>query len=316
MVREGSRGTATALVLVGIVSVQVGAAFATTLFDELGPGGTVFLRIAFAAVLLLVIWRPPLRLGEGVARRDVVLLGLVLAGMNLSFYVALDRIPLGIAVTLEFIGPLGVAIAGSRRRLDLLWVGLAAAGILLLSPVPGSDLDGLGVVMALVAGCFWGAYILLTARVGRALPGGGGLAIAMTIAAVAVIPVGLADGGDALLDAELLAIGSGGGGAELGASVLGGAGGAAAAAREHLRGPDEPRAGRGRDRRIRGARPGPGRARGRGDRTGAGGEPGRATRGRHPQGRRGVSEAEPGGRSGAPPLLRRLICGARTRGTR
>ena len=207
MVREGSRGTATALVLGGIVSVQVGAAFATTLFDELGPGGTVFLRIAFAAVLLLVIWRPPLRLGESVARRDVVLLGLVLAGMNLSFYVALDRIPLGIAVTLEFIGPLGVAIAGSRRRLDLLWVGLAAAGILLLSPVPGSDLDGLGVVMALVAGCFWGAYILLTARVGRALPGGGGLAIAMTIAAVAVIPVGLADGGDALLDAELLAIG-------------------------------------------------------------------------------------------------------------
>jgi inner membrane transporter RhtA len=207
MVREGSRGTATALVLGGIVSVQVGAAFATTLFDELGPGGTVFLRIAFAAVLLLVIWRPPLRLGEGVARRDVVLLGLVLAGMNLSFYVALDRIPLGIAVTLEFIGPLGVAIAGSRRRLDVLWVGLAAAGILLLSPVPGSDLDGLGVVMALVAGCFWGAYILLTARVGRALPGGGGLAIAMTIAAVAVIPVGLADGGDALLDADLLAIG-------------------------------------------------------------------------------------------------------------
>ena len=207
MVREGSRGTATALVLGGIVSVQVGAAFATTLFDELGPGGTVFLRIAFAAVLLLMIWRPPLRLGEGVPRRDVVLLGLVLAGMNLSFYVALDRIPLGIAVTLEFIGPLGVAIAGSRRRLDALWVGLAAAGILLLSPVPGSDLDGLGVVMALVAGCFWGAYILLTARVGRALPGGGGLAIAMTIAAVAVIPVGLADGGDALRDADLLAIG-------------------------------------------------------------------------------------------------------------
>jgi len=205
--REGSRGAATALVLGGIVSVQVGAAFATTLFDELGPGGTVFLRIAFAALLLLAIWRPPLRLGEGVARRDVVLLGLVLAAMNLSFYVSLDRIPLGIAVTLEFIGPLGVAIVGSRRRLDLLWVGLAAAGILLLSPVPGSDLDALGVVMALVAGCFWAGYILLTARVGRALPGGGGLAIAMTIAAVAVIPVGLADGGEALLDGELLAIG-------------------------------------------------------------------------------------------------------------
>jgi inner membrane transporter RhtA len=207
MVREGSRGTATALVLSGIVSVQVGAAFATTLFDELGPAGTVFLRIAFAALLLLLIWRPPLRLGEGAARRDVLLLGLVLAGMNLSFYVALDRIPLGIAVTLEFVGPLGVALAGSRRRLDLLWVGLAAAGILLLAPVPGSDLDALGVVMALLAGTFWGAYILLTARVGRALPGGGGLAIAMTVAALAVLPVGLADGGEALLDAELLVIG-------------------------------------------------------------------------------------------------------------
>jgi inner membrane transporter RhtA len=207
MVREGSRGTATALVLSGIVSVQVGAAFATTLFDELGPAGTVFLRIAFAALLLLLIWRPPLRLGEGAARRDVLLLGLVLAGMNLSFYVALDRIPLGIAVTLEFVGPLGVALAGSRRRLDLLWVGLAAAGILLLAPVPGSDLDALGVVMALLAGTFWGAYILLTARVGRALPGGGGLAIAMTVAALAVLPVGLADGGEALLDGELLVIG-------------------------------------------------------------------------------------------------------------
>jgi len=207
MVREGSRGAATALVLGGIVSVQVGAAFATTLFDELGPGGTVFLRIAFAALLLLAIWRPPLRLGAGEARRDVVLLGLVLAAMNLSFYVALDRIPLGIAVTLEFVGPLGVAIAGSRRRLDLLWVGMAAAGLLLLSPVPGSDLDAVGVVMALVAGCFWGAYILLTARVGRALPGGGGLAIAMGIAALAAVPVGLADGGAELLDPELLAVG-------------------------------------------------------------------------------------------------------------
>src|ERR687892_1337095 len=155
MVREGSRATATALVLCGIVSVQVGAAFATTLFDEVGPGGTVFLRIAFAAVLLLAIWRPPLRLGAGAARRDVVLLGVVLAGMNLSFYLALDRIPLGIAVTLEFVGPLAVAIAGSRRRLDLLWVGLAATGLVLLSPVPGSSLDALGSVLALAAGAFW-----------------------------------------------------------------------------------------------------------------------------------------------------------------
>ena len=208
MVKEGSRATATALVLGGIVSVQVGAAFATTLFDELGPAGTVFVRIGFAAILLLAIWRPRLRLPAGEARRDVALLGVALAAMNLSFYLALDRIPLGIAVTLEFVGPLAVAIAGSRRRLDVLWVALAAAGLVLLAPVPGSDLDALGVGMALLAGSFWGAYILLTARVGRALPGGGGLAIAMGIAALATVPVGLADGGSALLEPELLAVGA------------------------------------------------------------------------------------------------------------
>jgi inner membrane transporter RhtA len=208
MVREGSRGVAMTLVLGGVVSVQCGAAFATTLFDEVGPAGAVFLRIAFAALLLLAIWRPALRLENKSARRDVVLLGLVLAAMNLSFYLALDRIPLGIAVTLEFIVPLGVAVAGSKRRLDLLWVGLAAVGLLLLSPVPGSDLDALGVVLALLAGTFWAGYIVLTARVGRSMPGGGGLALAMGVAALAIVPVGLADGGEALLDAELLAIGA------------------------------------------------------------------------------------------------------------
>src|SRR5262245_37108800 len=200
-----SRGFAMLLVLGGVATVQIGAAFATTLFDEVGPAGAVFLRIGFAALFLLAIWRPALRVEDRSARRDVVLLGVVLAAMNLSFYLALDRIPLGIAVTLEFVGPLGVAIAGSRRRLDLLWVALAAAGLLLLSPVPGSDLDGLGVVLALLAGTFWAGYIVFTARVGRALPGGGGLALAMGIAALATLPVGLVDGGEALLDAEILA---------------------------------------------------------------------------------------------------------------
>jgi inner membrane transporter RhtA len=194
-----------ALVLGGIVSVQVGAAFATTLFDEVGPAGTVFLRIGFAALLLMAIWRPA-RLPAGEARRDILLLGVALAAMNLSFYLALDRIPLGIAVTLEFVGPLGVAIAGSRRPLDLLWVALAAGGLLLLSPVPGSSLDELGVLLALVAGCFWGGYILLQARVGRAVPGGGGLAIAMVVAAVLVTPAGVAEGGGELLAGGLLAV--------------------------------------------------------------------------------------------------------------
>jgi inner membrane transporter RhtA len=136
----------------------------------------------------------------------VVALGVILGVMNLAFYEALDRIPLGIAVTLEFVGPLTVAVLGSRRRRDLLWVALAAAGLILLAPVPGSDLDALGCAFALFAGGCWGLYILVTARVGRALPGGSGLALAMAIAAVVTMPFGLVDGGTELLDGELLVI--------------------------------------------------------------------------------------------------------------
>lgn len=200
----GSRGTAAALVIGGIVSVQVGAAIATTLFDDVGPGGAVFLRTFFAAVVLVAIWRPALRPEAGA--RDVVYLGVLLGVMNLTFYEALDRIPLGIAVTLEFVGPLSVAVLGSRKRRDLAWVGLAAAGLVLLAPVPGSELDLLGCAFALFAGGCWGLYIIVTARVGRALPGGAGLALAMVIAAVVTLPFGLGDGGSGLLDGELLAI--------------------------------------------------------------------------------------------------------------
>ncbi len=104
------------------MSVQVGAAIATTLFDEVGPGGAVFLRILLAAIVLMALWRPALRVPENGAK-DVLALGLLLGVMNLTFYEALDRIPLGIAVTLEFVGPLTVAVLGSRRRRDLFWVG-------------------------------------------------------------------------------------------------------------------------------------------------------------------------------------------------
>ena len=189
-----------------IASLQLGAALATTLFDDLGPPGAVLLRTGFGALILGAIWRPGLPGRGDVALRDAVLLGLVLAGMNLSFYAALDRIPLGITVTLEFTGPLGIAIAGSRRASDLVWVGLAAGGIVLLSPLHGS-LDTLGVAFALLAGCFWAAYIVLAARVGRAFPGGRGLALAMVVATLALIPVGVAGGGEALGDPRLLAIG-------------------------------------------------------------------------------------------------------------
>lgn len=199
----------TGLVLLSIGSTQLGAAIAKSLFNEVGPAGTVFLRVGFAALVLLLLWRPQLK---GYTRANylvAILFGLTLAGMNFTFYSAIERIPLGIAVTLEFVGPLGVAVAGSRRLLDLLWIVLAAIGIVLLAPLGEAKLDVLGLVLALLAGSFWAAYIILSARVGRAFPGGAGLAIAMCIAAVVLLPVGVLDGGASLLNPWLLTKGFG-----------------------------------------------------------------------------------------------------------
>ena len=206
---RSDRATSIALVLGAIVSVQSGAAAATTLFGRVGPAGAVLLRSLFAAVALAALWRPSLR---GHARRELRLvagLGLALACMNLSFYAALDRIPLGIAVTFEFVGPLGVAIARSHRPADLAWVVLAAGGIALLSPGVGGSLDGLGVAFALLAGAFWAAYILLAARVGRAFERGDGLALAMMLSALVLIPGGIVGGGGELVDPTVLAVGVG-----------------------------------------------------------------------------------------------------------
>jgi inner membrane transporter RhtA len=195
------------LVLGAVLSVQLGAAAATSLFDQIGPAGTVFYRLLFAALLLLAIWRPRPRAHDRDALRLALLFGVSLAAMNFCFYAALDRIPLGIAVTLEFVGPLGVAIAASRRRLDLVWVALAAAGILLLAG-PGGSLDALGAALALAAGGFWAAYILLTARIGRVFEGGRGLAMAMAIAAALMLAPGVAVGGGELLQAEVIGVGA------------------------------------------------------------------------------------------------------------
>jgi inner membrane transporter RhtA len=197
----------TLLVLGAVGSVQFGAAFAKTLFDEIGPGGTVFLRVAFAAIVLVAVSRPALRGRSGADWRLMLAFGFTLVAMNLSYYESLNRIPLGIAVTFEFVGPLGVAVAGSRHALDLLWVALAAAGILLLSDFGTADLDRLGVALALLAGCFWAAYILLSARVGQRFPGGQGLALAMAAGALMLAPVGAGDGGAELIGVEVLAIG-------------------------------------------------------------------------------------------------------------
>jgi len=196
------------LVLLAVSSVQIGGALAKTVFDELGPGGTVFLRVAFAAALLGAVWRPRV---TGLSRRDlglVVLFGVSLAGMNGSFYLALDRLPLGVAVTLEFVGPLAVAIAGSRRALDALWVVLAAAGIVLLAGPVGGGIDAAGAFFALLEGGFWAAYIVLSTLVGRAFEGGTGLALAMVVASAVLVAPGVLDAGEELLDARLLALGA------------------------------------------------------------------------------------------------------------
>ena len=198
--------------LFGIFSVQLGAAIAKGMFDSLGPGGTVFLRIFFAALVLFVLVRPKLRGHDRSGYLVATVFGLTLAGMNLSLYLAIDRIPLGVAVTLEFMGPLGVAVAGSRRLLDLLWAALAAAGILLLAPLDvlgGTNLDPVGVAFALLAGCLWAGYILLSVRTGSAFAGGTGLVIALCVGTVVLLPVGVAGAGYALLDPGLLLAGFG-----------------------------------------------------------------------------------------------------------
>lgn len=205
---DGTRGAAL-LVLASIVSVQSGAALATGLFDSVGPAGAVFLRAGFGALALILFTRgAPLRTREW-PHRDVWLLSFSVAAVNLFFYAALDRLPLGITVTLEFVGPLGVALFGSRRRRDIVWALLAAVGIVLLSDgTGGQGVDALGVALALTAGFFWGAYILLSARVGALAPGPGGATMAAVISAAMVAPLGIAQGGAELVGGSTLAVGA------------------------------------------------------------------------------------------------------------
>lgn len=195
------------LVLGAIFSIQFGAAVATDLFPEIGAAGVVFMRAVTSAFLLALIWRP----GISTFRENPRLLlvfGVALAGMNLCFYESIARIPLGTAVTLEFIGPLTVALIKSRRRLDWIWAFLAGIGIVLLTGgIGGESLDPLGVVLALAAGFFWGSYILIGKRMGTAFSGAKGLAVAMAVSAVLTAPIGIAEGGTGLFDPRVLAIG-------------------------------------------------------------------------------------------------------------
>jgi inner membrane transporter RhtA len=201
-------------VLGGIVSVQVGAAFSKGLFDRVDPTTMVWLRLLSSALILMAVSRPRL---DGRRRADwavVLAFGGTLAAMNWSIYQSFARIPLGISVTVEFLGPLGVAVASSRRLLDVLWVGLAGTGVALLArggtPVAGGHGEvTIGFAFALLAGLSWAAYILLSRATGQRFRGSTGLTIASLVAAVVITPVGVAAGGTALLQPGVMLAGLG-----------------------------------------------------------------------------------------------------------
>ncbi|WP_433292269.1 EamA family transporter [Actinoplanes sp. CA-030573] len=194
------------LVMMSIASVQFGSAVARTLFDDLGAAGVTLLRLSIAAVIIAVATRPRLRSWSGAAWRAAAVLGVVMAGMNLIFYLSLRTVPLGIAVTVEFLGPLLLALVQTRKLIDLLWALLAAAGVLLLGTAHGGSAPIGGLVLAFVAGLCWAGYIVFSARLGGLVPGTGGLAVSLAVAALLVLPFGF-EGASAVRDDPSLLIG-------------------------------------------------------------------------------------------------------------
>ncbi|MFC8534524.1 DMT family transporter [Streptomyces sp. NPDC057249] len=212
---EGKRGGArraalapVALVVAGGLSVQFGAAIAVLLMPRAGALGVVTLRLAAAALVLLVVCRPTVR---GHSRADwgtVVAFGVAMGAMNTLFYQAVDRIPLGAAVTLEVLGPLALSVIASRRLVNVVWAALALGGVVLLSGGGFDRLDPVGAAYALGAGAMWAAYIVFSARTGRRFPQADGLALAMVVAALLSLPLGFMDAGTKLLDPTTLALGA------------------------------------------------------------------------------------------------------------
>lgn len=198
---------AVALLIVAMASIQSGAAIAKSLFPVVGPVGTATLRLIFAAILLVVVFRAwNLRVARGQLRM-VLIYGIALGGMNTLFYMALDRIPLGIATALEFTGPLAVALISSRRLLDLLWIALAAAGLVLLLPLGGTsaELDIIGCLLALAAGVCWALYIVFGRKAGME-HGIGTTALGMIVAGIIVLPIGARDAIPALASPAVLGL--------------------------------------------------------------------------------------------------------------
>ncbi len=209
---RSDRVPAPLLVLVAIASVQSGAALGRTLFDDLGAAGVTLLRLGLSALLMLAVLRPAVRRWTREAWVAVLLLGGAMGAMNLVFSLSLRTVPLGVAVTVEFVGPLLLALVQTRRWLDGLWALLAGSGVVLLGADPsGAPLPGLA--LALLAGLFWAGYILASARVGQVVAGVDGLAVALGVAALLVLPFG-AGGASAVLDRPSLLV------AALGVAVL------------------------------------------------------------------------------------------------
>jgi len=210
--KSGTLGRVSPLALVfgSIISVQFGAAISVTIFDEVGVAGSTLLRLAFAALFLFLLSRPKVSQWSATQVRTAILFGVILAAMNLAFYFAINILPVGIATTIEFLGPISIAAIFSRRLLDGLWVALAAAGVVLIAQPwnGGGDLELAGVLLALLSAFFWGIYILIAQRAGEIFPDRDGLTVAMMIGmTIAFIP-GVLSGGSTLVTPHILLIGA------------------------------------------------------------------------------------------------------------
>lgn len=194
-------------VLFAIISVQSGAAIAKSLFPALGAAGTASLRIGISAIILFAFYKPNLFKITPQQWKLVIPYGLSLGAMNLIFYMAIERIPIGLAVTLEFIGPLLVAVFGSKRFVDYLWVLLAAAGIVLIAPWSNNGIDVLGALFALLAGAFWAFYIVLGGKISKIMKGGDAVTTGMLFASLLIIPFGIMGDGLSNVTPTLLSLG-------------------------------------------------------------------------------------------------------------
>lgn len=194
-------------VLLAIISVQCGAAIAKTLFPAIGAAGTASMRIGVSALILLLAYRPNLKAITADQWKIVIPYGMALGAMNLIFYLAIERIHIGLAVTLEFIGPLLVAIIGSKRLIDYCWVLLAALGIVLIAPWTNDRLDILGVIFALLAGALWAAYIVLGGKISKIMNGGQAVSTGMLFAAILILPFGFFENGLTNLTPKLFGMG-------------------------------------------------------------------------------------------------------------